>query len=138
MKFEYDRVYPYEKILEEIKQLILPTIIDRVNPYDVKETKLRKEDIAEIIYTQIMALGYNDSNVNASLNDLMPTRNPIIYFGPEETDAVNMAIHLCIICKDYSHQVRAFTMFHQMTKELKPHVEVMKNIKMQLIPLTIF
>ena len=136
MEYYYDQVYSYEKILGEVKELLLPTILDSIPPKDVAKTNLRKEDLAEIIYTQIMALGYNNQDINFSLNDLMPTRNPFIYTGPEETDAVNMAIHLSIICNDYSHQVRAFQAFHKMTRELKSHDEIIRNVKLQILPIS--
>ena len=135
MKYHYDQVYSYEKILREVKELLMPTICKRVPPDDVAKTNLRKEDLAEIIYSQIMALGYNNQDINSSLNDLMPSRNPIIYTGPKETDAVNMAIHLSIVCNDYSHQVRAFQSFHKMTLELKSHDEVIRNVKLQILPI---
>lgn len=135
MKYHYDQVYSYEKILEEVKELLLPTILDSIPSEEVAKTNLRKEDLAEIIYSQIMALGYNNQDINSSLNDLMPTRNPFVYTGPAETDAVNMAIHLSIICNDYSHQVRAFQSFHKMTQELKSHDEVMRNVKLQILPI---
>jgi hypothetical protein len=133
MKYEYDKVYSYEKILEEVKELILPTIIDRINPEDIVKTGLIKQDLANIIYTQIMALGYNNEDINASLNDLMPRKNPIVYPGTNEIEQANMAMHLCAICEDYSHQVRAFKNFHQMTKELKPRNEVIRAVKLHIL-----
>jgi hypothetical protein len=133
MIYEYDKIYSYEKILEEVKELILPTIIDNISPTDVAKMGLSKEALSEVVYTQIMALGYNDGDVNASLDDLMPTRSPIIYPGTEEIEAVNMAIHLSIICQDYSHQVRAFKVFHKMTEELKPQKEIIRAVKLNIV-----
>lgn len=137
MNYNYDEVYPYDKLLQEVKELLLPTITEMVNPLDAKKLNWRKEDVAEIIYTQVMALAYNDENINASLIDLMPIRNQFLYPEPEETAAVNMAIHLCIICKDYSHQLRAFKVFHQMTKELKSRNEIIREVEIHLLPLTL-
>jgi len=128
-------VYSYELILKEVKELLIPTIINSINPKDIETTGLSKEDLAEIIYSQIMALGYNDQDINSSLNDLMPTRHPILYPGPEETDAVNMAIHLCAICKDFEYQLSAFKDFHKMTQDMKSHDEVMLNIKLRILPI---
>lgn len=131
--YHYDQVYSYEKILKEVKELILPTIVQRINPKDIEATKLSREHLADFVYSQIMALGYNEGDINASVTDLMPTRNPIIYYDSEEMDAVNMAIHLSIASEDYADQIRAFSVFHKMTKELKPHNEIIRSVKMQLI-----
>jgi hypothetical protein len=106
----------YNELLNEVKNLILPTIIDRVNPEDVIATGLSKVDIANIIYSQIMSLGYNDGDINASINDLMPTRNPIIYNKSEIQDAMDMALHLNFILEDYKFQYWAFKSFHENTQ----------------------
>ena len=79
-----------------------------------------------------MALGYNSQDINSSVNDLLPTRNPFVYTGSEETDAIKMATHLCVICKEFASQIRAFQTFHQMTQNLKSHDEVIKTVKMTL------
>lgn len=133
MKYHYDKIYPYEDILKEIKILIFPTIIERINPQEIKNTRLRKEDLSEIVYTQVMALGYNGQDINATLTDLMPTRNPFLYNGTEEEDAVNMAIHLSLVCQEYKFQVLAFQTFHKMTEELKPHNDIIKEVKKLLL-----
>ncbi len=135
MEYLYDKIYPYSKILQEVKDLILPTILESIDMKDVEKVGLRKEDYAEVVYSQIMALGYNSQDINSAINDLMPTRNPFVYPGPEETDAVNMAIHLSIICKNFAFQIRAFQSFHQMTQNLKSHDEVIKNVKMHFLPI---
>jgi hypothetical protein len=132
-KYHYDQIYSYEAILKEVKELIFPTLVGRINPGDVKATGLRREELAEIVYSQIMALGYNESDINAAVNDLMPTRNPIIYPGPTEADAVNMAIHLVMVTEDYKHQVWSFQQFHNLTQALKPHKEVIIAVKKQLL-----
>lgn len=133
MKYHYGEIYPYEDMLKEIKDLIFPTITESLSPQAIINTGLRKEDLAEIIYSQIMALGYNGKDVNASLTDLMPTRNPFIYDGTEEEDAVNMAMHLSIICQEYKFQILAFQTFHNMTEELKPHNDVIREVKKLLL-----
>lgn len=131
--YQYDQIYPYEKLLQEVKDLIFPTIVDRVHPDDAKALGLTKEALAEVVYTQIMALAYNDEDVNAALNDLMPHRNPIIYYGPADEDAANMALHLVAIFKDYKHQFWTFQQFHMLTKEMKPYKEVMLAVKKQIL-----
>ncbi|MBS1612956.1 MAG: hypothetical protein JST49_09060 [Bacteroidetes bacterium] len=123
----------YIMMLEEVKALILPTILERINPEDLKLTGLEKDDYADIVYTQIMALGYNEGDINASVNDLLPTRNPFIYPGPDELEAVNMAMHLVIVSEDFKHQVWSFQQFHKLTQEYKPYKEVMLGVKRQLL-----
>jgi hypothetical protein len=81
------------------------SILDSISTEGEAKTILPKEDLAEIIYSQIITLGYNNQDINSSLNDLMQTRNPLICTGPEETGAVNIANHLSVICHDYFHQV---------------------------------
>lgn len=131
--YQYDQIYSYEKLQQEIKELIIPTIIEKVNPQDAKSTGLSKTALASLIYSQIMALGYNDEDVNATVNDLMPSRNPIIYPGPDETDAVNMALHLVMILEDYKHQIWAFKSFHKLTQELRPQKEIIIEVKKHLL-----
>lgn len=135
--YYYDQVYPYVKILQEVKDLMLPTIENMVNPEDLQITGLSKQAFADFVYTQIMSLGYNDGDINATINDLMPTRSHIIYHGPAEVDAVNMAMHLSIISEDYQHQVRTFKDFHQMTQQLQPHADVIRKVKLNLLPLSL-
>ena len=129
----YDKIYPYDKLLQEIKELIIPTIIDKVNPKDYRSTGLSKEALAEVVYTQIMGLVYNDFDINATLSDLMPSRNHIIYSGTDESDAANMSLHLVMIQKDYQHQVWAFQKFHKLTQELKPQKEIIIEVKKHLL-----
>lgn len=133
--YNYDQVYSYEKILQEIKDLIIPTIISRINSGDIKNTGLSKFALAEDIYSKVMALGYNDRNINAALNDLMPTRNPILYPGPDEIEVANMSMHLVIALEDYKHQIFAFKTFHNLTLELKPYKEVITTVKKHLFAL---
>jgi len=133
--YHYDQVYSYEKISQEVKDLIMPTIIERINPDDCKFTGLAKFALAEDVYSKIMALGYNDRDVNAALNDLMPTRNPILYPGTDELEAANMSLHLVIALEDYKHQIYAFQAFHKLTQELKPHKEVIIAVEKHLFAL---
>lgn len=135
MNYHYDQVYPYELLLKEVKNLLFPTILNSIDQADVEKTGFRKQDLAEIIYTQITALGYNNKDVYAALNDLLPMRNPIIYPGPIETEAANMAMHLDLICNDFEHQLNAFQIFHQMTQDLKSYDEVISSVKMNLLPI---
>ena len=130
--YHYDQIYSYKNILQEVKDLILPTITKMVNYEDAKDLGLRKEDLANIYYTHIMALAYNDEDINAALNDLMPSRNSIMYPGSEDEDAANMMINLTIICENFERQIRAFRVFNHLTKELKPHQEVIWHVEMQL------
>lgn len=39
-KYHYDQVYSYEKILQEVKELIMPAIIEMVHPDDITNTGL--------------------------------------------------------------------------------------------------
>lgn len=110
--------------------------MEKIDGENITRTGLSKQDLAEITYTQIMALGYNNQNINSTLADLMPTRNSNIYPGPEETDSVNMALHLVTICKDFAQQLRAFQCFNQMTQEQKPHDEIIRNVKMLMLSFT--
>ncbi|MGP8215565.1 MAG: hypothetical protein ACLQQ4_08380 [Bacteroidia bacterium] len=127
-EYHYDQIYSYEKIMQEVKELIIPTFVDRINKVDTEITGLEKWALADVIYSSIMALGYNDEDINASLNDLMPTRNQLIYRGPENSDAVSMSFHLCVICKELTYQVNAFSNFHKMTQALKPHDEIIDAV----------
>ena len=131
--YKYDQIYSYEKILIEVRDLILPMIVQSIDPDDISTPGLDRNDLAEIIYTQIMALGYNDYDLNAALNDLFPTRNPYIYPGPDGEDAVNMALHLSVVSKEYKHQIRAFNVFHKLTQELRPHDEVILQVRKHLL-----
>jgi hypothetical protein len=120
----------YDEMLAEVKSLIWETI--EVSQGDVKNFGLPESALKDIIYTYIMALGYNNENINDALNDLMPTRNLMVYPGSDD-EAVNMAIHLSMVHNDYSHQIRAFKFFHQMSQEQKPYKEIIRSVKMNLL-----
>ena len=133
----YNPVYLYEAILKEVKDLILPTILRKItfsNVYIVLDI-LSKEEYAEFIYNQIMVLGYYRQDIHKSVEHLMPGRNRIIYQGHEEADYANMAFLLDGIAEDFELQVNAFKVFYQMTQDLKPYNEVIKNFKKQIEPL---
>jgi len=132
--YHYDQVYSYEKILQEVKELILPTIEEMVNPKDLITSGLSKAAYADIIYTHIMALGYNEGDLRASFDDIFPTRNRIMYPEADEQDAAGkMFINLAAISKDLKHQFWAFQEFHKNTKNLMPHKEVIIEVKKQLL-----
>ena len=127
----YNQVYSYEAILKELKELLLPGILKEINPVCTALIVLgilSKEDYAELIYEEIMALGYNDQDIKASVGYLMATRNPIIFQGPEKTEDTNLAFHLCGVTEDYPLQINAFEVFQKMTKDLRPHDEIIQNI----------
>jgi hypothetical protein len=132
--YHYDQIYSYEKILQEVKELILPTIAEMANLEDLKLSGLNKIEFADIIYTHVMALGYNLGNLNAAFNDIFPTRNFIMYPEIDETVAAGkMVYNLEAISKDFKHQVWAFEGFHKNTKLLKPYKEVIIHVKRQLL-----
>lgn len=130
--YDYDQVYSYEKILQEVKQLIFPTIVEMVNPEDVKNLGLKKEILADVFYSHIMALAYNDGDLSACLEDLMPFRSPAIYMGSDEEDAAVMSLYLSAMGKEFDRQVRAFKVFHNLTQELAPRDEVLMHVQLQL------
>jgi len=133
-QYHYDQVYPYEKILQEVKDLIMPTIIDMIPPDDLTSKGLSSYQYADVIYTHIMALGYNSCDLKAAFDDIFPDRNPFFYPEVDEMDAAaRMLFNLAAISKDYKHQVWAFQEFHKDTKALKPHKEVIVDVKRQLL-----
>ena len=134
MKYTYDSIYPYETFLKEVKDLIFPTIIEMINLDDVKNTQLSKEAYAEVIYTHIMALGYNEGNLQAAFNDIFSSRNFVFYPETDESDAAaKMLINLAGIEKEYKHQVWAFQSFHKGTQQLRSHKEVLIEVKKHLL-----
>lgn len=133
-KYHYDQVYSYEKILLEVKELIMPTLIEMVHPDDLTGTGLTANAFAELIYTHIMALGYNAGDLKAAFDDIFIERNPVLYPEMDESDAAGkMIINLAAIAKDFKHQVWAFHGFHNDTKNMKPHKEVIINVKRHLL-----
>ena len=132
--YHYDQVYSYEKILQEVKELILPTIEEMANPEDLINTGLNKAEYADIIYTHIMALGYNAGDLRAAFDDIFPARNIIMYPETDEQDAAGkMIINLAAIAKDFKHQFWAFQEFHKNTKNLMPYKQVIIEVKKQLL-----
>ncbi len=133
-QYHYDQVYPYEKILQEVKELILPTIEYMINPDDLQHTALSPHAYTDVIYTHIMALGYNKGDLRSAFDDTFPTRNPIFYPELEESDAAGrMILNLAAIAEEFKHQVWAFQNFHVNTQALKPHKEVITEVKKQLL-----
>lgn len=132
--YSYDQIYPYEKILQEVRELIIPTIAEIVNPEDLKITGLSNDDYADIIYSHIMALGYNNGDLKAAFDDIFPDRNFVMYPETDETDAAGkMILTLAAISKDFKHQVWAFQCFHKNTQELMSHKQVIIEVKKQLL-----
>ena len=133
-KYHYDQVYPYETILQEVRELILPTIIEMIHPDDLNSIKISSREYADAIYTHIMAQGYNEGNLKAAFDDIFPSRNPVLYPESDEMDAAGrMFINLAAIAKDFKHQVWAFQGFHKDTQQLKPHKEIILSMKRQLL-----
>jgi len=132
--YHYDVIYPYPKIIQEVRDLIVPTIIEMANPEDFEGSGLSEKDYADIIYTHVMALGYNNGDVKAAHNDIFASRNAFFYPETNETDATaKMLFNLLSIQKVFKHQVWAFQGFHQDTQLLKPHDEVIREVKKQLL-----
>jgi hypothetical protein len=132
--YHYDQVYPYEKILQEVKELILPTIEEMANPEDLINTGISKSAYADIIYTHIMALGYNAGDLRAAFDDIFPARNMIMYPETDEQDAAGkMIINLAAISKDFKHQFWAFQDFHKNTTNLMPYKQVIIEVKKRLL-----
>jgi hypothetical protein len=132
--YHYDQIYPYPKILQEVKELIVSTIIDMANPTDYQHTGLNKEAYADIIYTHVMALGYNNGDLKAALDDIFPSRNPFFYPETDDSDAAaKMLFTLARIQKRFKHQAWAFEGFHRDTQQLKPRKEVISEVKKQLL-----
>jgi hypothetical protein len=132
--YHYDQVYPYEKALAEVKELIIASILPCINQDDLEASGLTSEAYADIVYTHIMALGYNEGDLKAAFDDLFPTRNPVFYWEPDESDAAaKMVLNLSIISEDYKHQVWAFQGFHKNTQALRSYKEVVIEVKKQLL-----
>jgi hypothetical protein len=133
-EYNYDSVYPYKTILQEVRSLILPTIIEMSNPEDPDNIGMSKDEFADVLYTHIMALGYNAGDVKAAFDDIFPARNRVFYPDISELEAAaRMIFNLMAITKDFKHQVWAFRGFHQDTEALKPHDEVIREVKKQLL-----
>ena len=125
------------KILEEVKELILPTVIDMSEPADVQHAGLSIEAYADVLYTHIMALGYNNGDIRAAMADIFPERNPMFYPQQDELDAAgHMLLTLTNIQKVFKHQVWAFQGFHQETQALKPHKKVITEVKKSLLAIS--
>jgi len=132
--YHYDQIYPYEKILQEVKELILPTIEEMINTEDLVSTGLSKAEYSDIVYTHIMALGYNGGNLRAAFDDIFPTRNILMYPETDEQDAAaKMIFNLMTIEKDFKYQFWTFQEFHKNTMNLMPHNEVIIEVKKQLL-----
>lgn len=131
--YHYDQVYSYEAILKEVKKLIMPTLEEMANPDDLINLGINANAYAEIIYTHIMALGYNNGDLQAAFNDIFSERNFILYPEIDEQDAAGkMILNLAAIKNEYKHQFWAFENFHIDTQALKPHKEVIIEVKKQL------
>ena len=131
--YNNDKIYPDNILLKEIKDIIYPTILEKIKIDNITKPGLSENCLADIIYSQIMSLGYNNQDINLAVVDLLPNRNSTIYNSSEEIDAINMAIDLSVICKSFTPQIRAFIAFHKMTKDLIPQKEIIRNVKMLML-----
>jgi hypothetical protein len=122
-----------EDIAAKVKSMILPTIENQIHPDDARQFGLRKIDLAEIAFTQIMALAYNKGDINSAVNDLLPTRNPFVYPGNDMEEAANLSLHLAQITEDFKFQYWAFLNYVRMSNEGKDEKDILLEVKKALL-----
>jgi hypothetical protein len=117
-----------DTLLMRIRDLIFPSLLKKVRPGDMEHFKMDAATLAEITYTQIMALGYNYGDINRALADLLPSRNLVVYPLSAQEEAANMAMHLSIVCRDYKRELSAFQTYHEMRLVHTPHSEILEAV----------
>lgn len=122
----------FEELRPQIKELIIPTIIESLEISPIHDEML-DDAMAEIIFTHLLSLAYNDEDINATVSDLMPFRNPFIYNGTDEDDAVKMSMILIAFQKDFQFQYMAIKKAMNDLKEDLPEKEVLLNVKSLLL-----
>lgn len=119
---------------KEVKNQIFPTIIEMINP-EVENCGITIDAYAEIIYSHIMALGYNKGDINSAVSDLMPFRNPIFYQSTEEEDAITMVNNFSMVMEDFRFQYRAFRVFYENFQNEMPFDKNLIEVQKVLFPL---
>lgn len=121
----------FERLLPKIKEIVLPTIVESLQLSPIID-EIPDDVMSKDIFIHLLGLAYNDEDINATLNDLMPNRNPFIYTGTDQDNAFKMAMLLVAYTEDFKFQLMAIKGAMKNALEELPEREVLLNVKMLL------
>tara|TARA_B100000683_G_scaffold198090_1_gene191238 strand:+ start:56 stop:439 length:384 start_codon:yes stop_codon:yes gene_type:complete len=125
-------MHDFEELRPQIKELVIPTIIESLEISPIHD-EMPDNAMAEIIFTHLLALASNDEDINATVTDLMPFRNPFIYNGSDEDDAAKMSMILLAFQKDFQFQFMAIKGAMEDIDEGLSEKELILNVKKLLL-----
>jgi hypothetical protein len=121
-------MHEFEGLKIQIKELVIPTIIESLERSPIND-EMPDDAMSEVIFSHLLALAYNDEDINATLSDLMPFRNPFVYNGSDEDDAVKMSMILVAFLEDFKFQYMAIKGAMNNLVDGEPEKEVIINVK---------
>ncbi|MES2851939.1 MAG: hypothetical protein V4698_03435 [Bacteroidota bacterium] len=121
----------YNQLLEEIKNLFLPQLkavvhqaVYDANP-DMPEVFYR-----DMIYTDIMALGYNFNDSKKAVDDIYELQSML--HGESDELYQNIQQRISETKAIYPFFVNVFSLFHKQSQDGLPFNEVIQNVKIEL------
>lgn len=62
-QYQYDQIYPREKLLHKVKDFIMPTELETINPNELMSIELSSYEYSDIVYIHAMAMSYNNGDL---------------------------------------------------------------------------
>jgi len=121
----------YNQLLEEIKNLILPKLKEVVHQaaYDANP-EIPEVFYRDMIYTDIMALGYNFNDSKLAVDDIYELQS--IMNGESDELYQNIQQRIAETKTIYPSFVSVFSLFHKQSQNRVPFDEVIANVKSEL------
>jgi hypothetical protein len=121
----------YNQLLQEIKNLFLPQLKAIVHQaaYDANP-KLTKDLYLDMLYTDIMALGYNFNDSKKAVDDIYELQSML--HGESDELYQNIQQRISETKAIYPFFVNVFSLFHKQSQDGVPFNEVIANVKSEL------
>lgn len=121
----------YDQLLEEIKNLFSPKLKEVVHQaaYDANPN-ISDLFFRDMIYTDIMALGYNFNDSKLAVDDIYELQS--MMNGESDELYHNIQQRISETKTIYPSFVSVFSLFHKQSQNGVPFNEVIANVKMEL------
>ena len=98
---------------EEVKRLIKESLYKRLVGHDEIDTVLNNNALVEKWITGIMALGYNDCDVELAAQDIYEMKSAIL----GEISIEDIRAFLCLVNNRFAEEIMAFTRYVELRDE---------------------
>ena len=97
----------------EVKQLIRKSLYERLVGHDEIDTILTNDALVEKWLTGIMALGYNDCDVEKAAQDIYEMKSALL----GEISIEDIRAFLCLVNNRFADEIMAFTRYVELRDE---------------------